>query len=33
MRQKGIVDELERLGIEEGGDTVFICGYEFEYFD
>lgn len=31
LRQKGIVEELESLGIDEG-DTVFICGYEFEYF-
>lgn len=32
MRQKGIVDELEDLGITEN-DSVFICGYEFEYFN
>ena len=32
MRQKGIIEELEKLGIEDN-DTVFICGYEFEFFD
>ncbi|HHV38205.1 MAG TPA: GTPase ObgE [Tepidimicrobium sp.] len=31
IRDKGIVDELEELGITEE-DSVFICGYEFEYF-
>ncbi len=32
IRRKGIVEELENLGIKEGGDSVFICGYEFEFF-
>ncbi|NMB26887.1 MAG: GTPase ObgE [Tissierellia bacterium] len=32
MRQKGVVEKLQELGIKEG-DSVFICGYEFEYFD
>ena len=31
IRKKGIVEELEKLGIEEG-ESVFICGYEFEFF-
>lgn len=31
IRIKGIVEELENLGIEEG-ESVFICGYEFEFF-
>lgn len=31
IRRKGIVEELENLGIKEG-DSVFICGYEFEFF-
>lgn len=31
MRKKGIVEELEKLGIKEG-ETVLICGYEFEFF-
>lgn len=31
IRKKGIVEELENLGIEEG-DSVFIAGYEFEFF-
>lgn len=31
LRKKGVVEELEKLGIEEG-DSVFICGYEFEFF-
>ena len=31
IRTKGIVEELENLGIEEG-DSVFIAGYEFEFF-
>lgn len=32
MRQKGVVEELKRLGVQEN-DSVFICGYEFEFFD
>lgn len=32
LRKKGIIDELKRLGIEES-DSVFICGYEFEFFE
>lgn len=32
IREKGIVEELKNLGIEEN-DTVFILEYEFEYFD
>lgn len=31
IRKKGIVEELENLGIQEG-ESVFICGYEFEFF-
>lgn len=31
IRKKGIIEELENLGIEEG-DSVFIAGYEFEFF-
>ena len=31
IRRKGIVEELEKLGIEEG-DSVFIAEYEFEFF-
>jgi GTP-binding protein len=32
MRDKGIVDQLKELGVQEG-DTVFILEFEFEYFD
>ncbi len=32
MRQKGIIEKLEKLGIEDN-DTVFVCGYEFEFFN
>ena len=32
IRQRGVVEELKKLGIEED-DSVFICGYEFEFFD
>lgn len=32
MRQKGIIDKLLKLGIEEN-ESVFICGYEFEFFE
>jgi len=31
MKQRGIVDKLIELGIKEN-DSVFICGYEFEFF-
>ncbi|HZK00663.1 MAG TPA: GTPase ObgE [Tissierellaceae bacterium] len=31
IRKKGIIEELEKLGIEEG-ESVFIAGYEFEFF-
>lgn len=31
IRKKGIIEELEKLGIEEG-ESVFIGGYEFEFF-
>ncbi len=30
LRSSGIIDELERLGISEG-DTVSVCGFEFDY--
>ncbi|MCG4586484.1 Obg family GTPase CgtA, partial [Anaerosalibacter bizertensis] len=30
--KKGIVEKLKSLGIEEN-DTVYICGFEFEFFD
>lgn len=30
--KKGIVEELKKLGIEEN-DTVYICGFEFEFFE
>lgn len=32
LRKKGVIDELKELGIQEY-DPVFICGYEFEFFD
>jgi GTP-binding protein len=32
IRKRGVVDKLKELGIEEK-DSVFICGYEFEFFD
>lgn len=32
LNKKGVVEELKKLGIEEG-ESVFICGYEFEFFD
>ena len=32
IRKKGIIDELKKLGVEEW-DSVFICGYEFEFFE
>ncbi|NLL81482.1 MAG: GTPase ObgE [Tissierellia bacterium] len=31
LRKKGVVEELERLGIKEG-ETVYICDNEFEFF-
>lgn len=31
LRRKGIIEELENLGIQEG-ESVFIAGYEFEFF-
>lgn len=32
MRQRGIIEELKELGIQED-ESVFICGYEFEFFE
>ena len=32
IREKGIVEELKKLGIEEE-DTVYVLDYEFEYFE
>lgn len=32
IRKKGIVDELKKLGIQEG-ESVYICENEFEFFD
>lgn len=32
LRKRGIIDELKELGIQEN-DSVFICGYEFEFFE
>lgn len=32
MKEQGIIDELKRIGMEEG-DTVRIYGYQFEYLD
>ncbi len=32
LKRKGVVEQLKELGIREG-DSVFICGYEFEFFD
>lgn len=32
IKERGVVDKLKELGIEES-DSVFICGYEFEYFE
>jgi GTP-binding protein len=32
LRKRGVVDELVDLGINEG-DSVFICGYEFEFYE
>lgn len=32
IRQKGIVEDLKKIGVKES-DSVFICGYEFEFFE
>jgi GTP-binding protein len=32
LRKKGVIDKLKELGITEG-DSVFICDYEFEFFE
>lgn len=32
LRKRGVVDELKKLGVSEN-DTVFICGFEFEFFE
>lgn len=32
LRRKGIVDELRNLGIKEN-ESVYICGFEFEFFE
>ena len=32
LRKKGVIDRLKELGITEG-DSVFICDYEFEFFE
>lgn len=32
LRKKGVIDELKKLGIEEG-ESVFICDNEFEFFE
>ncbi len=32
LRKKGVIDELKELGIQDY-ESVFICGYEFEFFD
>lgn len=32
LRKKGIIDRLKNLGIQEG-DSVFICDFEFEFFE
>ncbi|NLW22225.1 MAG: GTPase ObgE [Tissierellia bacterium] len=32
LRKKGVIDRLKELGIEDN-DSVFICGYEFEFFE
>lgn len=32
LRKKGIIDRLKNLGIEEG-ESVFICDFEFEFFE
>lgn len=32
LRKKGVIDRLKELGIQDGM-SVFICGYEFEFFE
>lgn len=32
LRKKGVIDKLRELGVDEE-DSVFICGYEFEFFE
>ena len=32
LKRKGVIEELKALGIREG-ESVFICDYEFEFFD
>ena len=32
LRKNGVIDKLKKLGIEEK-DSVFIDGYEFEFFE
>ena len=32
LRQKGVIEKLKELGINEG-ESVFICDYEFEFFE
>lgn len=32
LRKKGVIDKLKELGIDEG-ESVFICDYEFEFFE
>lgn len=32
LRKKGVIDKLKELGITEG-ESVFVCDYEFEFFD
>ncbi|RKD32486.1 GTPase ObgE [Thermohalobacter berrensis] len=32
MKKRGIFDELKKLGIKDG-ETVSVCGYEFEFFE
>ena len=32
LRKRGVVDELKKLGVSEN-DTVYICGFEFEFFE
>ena len=32
LKRKGVIEKLREIGIREG-ESVFICGYEFEFFD
>lgn len=32
LKKRGVIDKLNNLGVSEG-DTVYICGYEFEFFN